>query len=230
MTVGHFQNLSSGSLLSLLSGTNNSIPLYIRTATTPALRAGTYSGHLDLRWHYSVCSLGVAGVCIGYSASPGFVRPFLLGPIDWGTGTAVRVNIELRVENDCMITAPDLDFGSAPLAGSFDPVTRTILIRCSAGAAYSVGLDDGEQPAGGVRRMRGGAHYLLYDIYKTAASSDRWGAVGGARRDSMTADTGAGIHDSVTTQGFTYRAAILPGQTTPPPGSYADTIRIDIDF
>ena len=228
LDVGVFQNLSSRSLVSLFSGTSNSIPIYIRTIATPALRAGTYSGHIDLRWYYSVCALGAA-VCLGYSESPGFSRPFL-SPINWGSGTPVRVNIELHVENDCIITAPNLDFGSSPLAGSFDPVTRTILIRCSAGAAYSVGLDDGENPAGGVRRMRSGTDHLGYEIYRTTSSSDRWGAVGGARRDSASADAGAGIYDSVTTQAFTYRAAILPGQITPPPGTYRDTIRIDVDF
>lgn len=230
LNVGVLQNLSSLSILSLFSGTNNSIPIYIRTTATPALPAGTYSGHLDLRWYYSVCGIGAVAVCIGYSESPGFVRPILLGPITWGNGTLVRVNIELRVENDCIITAPALDFGSAPLAGSFDPVTRTILIRCSAGAAYSVGLDDGENPAGGVRRMQSGANHLQYEIYKTASASDRWGAVGGARRGSASADSGAGVYDSVTTQAFTYRAAILPGQITPPPGTYRDTVRIDVDF
>lgn len=229
LNVGAFQNLSSLSIVSLFSGTNRSIPLYIRTAATSGLRAGTYSGYLDLRWYYSVCGLGVA-VCLGYSESPGFVRPILLGPVGWGGGRAVRVNIELRVENDCIITAPDIDFGTAPLAGSFNPVLRMITIRCSAGAAYSVGLDEGQNPAGGVRRMRNGAHYLHYDIYKDMTGADHWGAVGGARRSSATADVGAGMYDGFMTQAFLFIAAILPGQVTPPPGSYSDTIRIDVDF
>jgi spore coat protein U-like protein len=229
LAVGNFQNLSSFSLVSLFSGTNSSIPIYIRTAATPALRAGTYSGHIDIRWFYSVCSLGVL-LCLAHSESPGFVRPILLTPLDWGAGTAVRVNVELEVEQDCIITAPDLDFGQAPLAGSFSPVTRTILIRCSAGAAYTVGLDDGAHASGGVRRMQSGADHLQYEIYKSVASPDRWGAIGGARRGSESADSGAGVYDSVTTQGFGYRAEVLPGQATPPPGSYSDTIRIDIAF
>ncbi|WP_447952848.1 Csu type fimbrial protein [Sphingopyxis chilensis] len=229
LAVGNFQNLSSLSLVSLFSGTNSSIPIYIRTAATPALRAGTYSGHIDLRWYYSVCALGVA-VCLSHSESPGFVRPILLTPLDWGSGTAVRVNIELEVEKDCIITAPDLDFGQAPLAGSFSPVTRTILIRCSAGAAYTVGLDDGAHASGGIRRMQSGVHYLQYEIYKSVSSPDRWAAIGGARRGSETADSGAGIYDTVTTQGYGYRAEVLPGQATPPPGSYSDTIRIDVAF
>lgn len=230
LTVGTFQDLSSLSLVSLFSGTSNSIPIYIRTSPTAGLRAGTYSGHLDLRWYYSVCSLG-AVVCLSFSSSPGFVRPVpLITPINWGSGTAVRVNVELVVTNDCIITAPDLDFGSAPLVGSFNPVTRTILIRCSAGSAYTVGLDDGNHPSGGVRRMVNGGDYLAYEIYRTATSPDRWGPHGSARRSSADADSNAGIYDSVTTQSFTYRAEILPGQPNPPPGNYSDTIRIDVNF
>ncbi len=229
LTVGNFQNLSSISLVSLFAGTNNSIPVYFGTAATPGLRAGSYSGFLDLRWYYSVCSLGVA-VCLAHSSSPGFVRPIIGPPVTWGTGVPVRVNVELTVENDCIITAPNASFGPAPLVGSFNPITRTILIRCSAGAAYTVGLGDGNNPDNGVRRMRSGSNYLRYEIYKTTTSPDRWGSVGGARRASATADTNAGVYDSVTTQEFGYRAAILAGQVTPPAGVYTDTILLDVAF
>lgn len=228
LTVGNFQDLSSFSLVSLFAGTNNSIPIYFRTAATPGLRAGTYTGFMDLRWYYSVCSVGVVA-CISFSNSPGFVRPLIV-PLNWGTGVSVRVNVQMIVENDCIITAPKLEFGSAPLAGSFNPVTRTIVIRCSAGAAYTVGLDNGAHPVGGARRMTNGSNALQYEIYKTTASPDRWGDVGSARRSSLTADTNPGVHDSLTTQGFTYRAEVLPGQPTPPAGSYLDTIRIDVAF
>lgn len=78
--------------------------------------------------------------------------------------------------------------------------------------------------------MQNGANHLRYEIYKSASSPDRWGATGSARRDSGGADTGAGIYDSVTTQSYSYRAAILSGQMTPPPGEHRDTIRIDVDF
>ncbi|AMG73906.1 Csu type fimbrial protein [Sphingopyxis granuli] len=230
LTTGNFQNLSSISLLGLFSGTNNSIPIYFRTTPTTGLRAGTYTGSLDLRWYYSVCSLG-AVVCLSYSQSPGFVRPVpIFVPLNWGTGTAVQIHIELEIENDCIITAPPLDFGSAPLAGSFDPVTRTIQIRCSAGASYSVGLDNGDHALGGIRRMASGGNHLAYEIYKGASSSDRWGPLGGERRSSDTADSNAGVYDSITTQGFIYRAVIDPDQTPPPQGDYQDSVRIDVEF
>lgn len=230
LTIGAFENLSSLSLVSLFSGTNNSIPLYIRTTPTAALHAGTYSGHIDLRWHYSVCSLG-AVACLSFSASPGFVRPVpLVVPINWGSGTPVRINVELTIENDCIIAAPDADFGASPLAGSFSTITQTIHIRCSAGSVYTVGLDDGSHASGGVRRMRSGGDYLIYEIFKGPSGTDRWGPLGAARRSSAAADNNAGIYDSVTSQAFTYRARIDPAQPTPPAGSYSDTIRLDVEF
>jgi len=229
LTVGNFQNLSSTSLLSLFSGTSNSIPIYIRTTPTTGLQAGTYSGFLDMRWYHSVCSVGVLA-CLSYSNSPGLVRPLLTPPTNWGSGIAVRINVELIVEKDCIITAPNAGFGPAPLVSSFNPITRTILIRCSAGASYTVGLGDGANPDKGVRRTRSGTNYLRYEIYQGTRSTERWGSVGTARRSSGAAETNASIYDSVTTQGFDYRAAILPGQITPPPGLYTDTILVDVAF
>ncbi|HMO74436.1 MAG TPA: spore coat U domain-containing protein [Sphingopyxis sp.] len=228
--IGNFQNLSSLSLVSLFSGTDNMVPIYFRTTPTAALRAGTYTGHLDLRWFYSVCSIGVV-LCVNYSASPGFVRPLPpLVPLNWGSGTPVRVNVELTIENDCIIDAPALDFGSAPLAGGFSPVTQTIQIRCSAGAAYTVGLDNGDHASGNVRRMANGGDHLAYEIYKGASSLDRWGLLGAERRSSTAADSNAGVYDSFTAQGFTYRAVVGPAQPTPSVGNYSDTVRIDVEF
>ncbi|EQB07709.1 Csu type fimbrial protein [Novosphingobium lindaniclasticum] len=233
LPLNTLQNLSSTPLLTLLGGAGNTVPIYFRTTATPALRAGTYTGFLDLRWYYSVCSVGVVA-CLSYSNSPGLTRPLAGTPTVLGTGAPVRITVSLVVQNDCMITAPAATFGSAPLVGSFNPITRTILIRCSAGAAYSVGLDDGANADGNVRRMRAGtgaaASYLRYEIYKTAGSTERWGATGTARRSSASAESNPGIYDSVTSQGYTYRAAILPGQVTPPAGDYADTVRVDVAF
>ena len=228
--VGSFQDLSSFSLVSLFAGAGGSIPIYVRTTPTASLPAGTYTGSLDLRWYYSVCSLGVA-VCLAYSASPGFVRPVpLVTSLNWGSGTAVRINISLILEKDCLIDAPAIDFGAAPLVGSFAPVTQTLTIRCSAGAAYSVGLDNGAHAAGAQRRMTNGSAFLAYEILKGAASPDRWGPLGAERRSSGDAEINAGVYNGLAAQGFTYRARIDGAQPTPPAGSYSDTVRVDIEF
>ncbi|KLJ01601.1 spore coat U domain-containing protein [Luteimonas sp. FCS-9] len=225
-------DFSALNILNLFIGPGGSLPLYIRTTPTAGLRAGTYTGTVNLRWFFSICTLGIGPVC-AYSQSPGFQRPGLLTPINWGTGIPATVNVVLRLENDCAITAPPLDFGSAPLAGAFGPVVQQISIRCSAGAAYSVGLDDGQYFSAGWRRMRDDlvpTQFLRYELYKGAASGERWGSVGGARRASATAELNPGVHTGAAVQGFTYRALIDPTQPTPTPGVYRDTIRVDVRF
>ncbi|MCI4590294.1 spore coat U domain-containing protein [Sphingobium sp. BYY-5] len=229
--VGAEADLSTTALLTLFSGPNNSIPLFIRTSPTTGLTAGTYTGTVTIRWYFSVCTVALTVVCLGSSNSPGFNRGTT--PITWGTGAPVTVTVTLDVLPDCQITAPDLAFGAAPLVGSFRAVTRTISVRCSRGAAYSVGLGDG-QNFSGTRRMRRAAtsDYLKYEIYRGASvSAGRWGsAIAGERRSSATADSNPGIHDSSTLQGFTYSAVIDPTQPTPTAGDYADTIIVDIAF
>lgn len=229
LVVNNTLDLSSTAILTLFAGQNSTVPLFIRTSPTANLRAGTYTGTIGLRWFYSVCSVGIAA-CLSFSNSPGLVRPLLGAPTNWGQGVAVTVTVELIVQNDCIINAPSVSFGTAPLISSFNPVSRTIQIRCSAGAQYSVGLNDGANSLAGVRRMRSGTNYLSYDLYKTSTGTQRWGSVGTARRSSETADTNPQIYNSSTNQGYDYRAVILPGQTTPPPGTYTDTIQLDVTF
>lgn len=229
--AGNEFDFTSFQLLNLFSGPGGSLPLYVKTQAQPGLRAGIYSGTVNLRWYFSVCTLGVLVIC-DFSESPGFQRPILLTPLNWGSGVLTTMTVTMIVENDCAIAAPDLDFGSAPLAGSFAEATQTITIRCSAGAAYSVGLSDGNNFDGGWRRMRRAAtsDYLRYEIYQAPSSGIRWGSVGAERRSSAAAQVNPGIYDGIVQQGFTYGARIDPAQTTPQVGHYVDNIVLDIDF
>lgn len=233
LSVGSEADLSTTALLSLFSGPGSSIPLYARTTPTAGLAAGLYTGTVTLRWYFSVCTAGATAVCLAASNSPGATRSVLGSINSWGTGVPVTVAITLNVAADCQITAPDLSFGAAPLVGSFNPVTRTISVRCSRGSAYTVGLGNG-QNFSGTRRMRQGStsNYLNYEIYRgTSVASGRWGSANaGERRSSASADSNPGVYDSSTQQGFTYTAAIDPLQSTPAAGTYTDTIVVDIAF
>lgn len=229
--VGTEFDFSGFDLLNLFSGPGGAVPVYFRTTATTGLAAGSYTGSVSLRWYFSVCTLGVAA-CLAYSNSPGATRNILGILNNWGTGVPVTINVSLTVENDCIITAPDLAFGSAPLVGTFNPVTRTISIRCSAGTAYTVGLDNGANASGSTRRMRRAAtgDYLSYEIFRDTITTNRWGTVGAERRSSASADSNPGIYDGSTLQGFSYRAVIDPGQPTPTAGTYTDTIILDVTF
>lgn len=134
--------------------------------------------------------------------------------------------------NDCEMNTPPLDFGTAPLAGVFDPATQTIQIRCSRGASYDVGLSDGNHFDGGTRRMRRGASndYLEYELFQTATAPDRWGSNPGQRRSSTEADINPGVHDGSNWQGFNFRGVINPDQPTPPSGTYTDNIVVEVEI
>jgi len=232
LSVGDEFDFTSVQLLNLFSGPGGSLPLYVKTQAQPGLRAGVYTGTVDLRWYFSVCTLGLLVVC-DFSESPGFQRPIVLvRSLNWGSGALATMTVTMIVENDCAISAPNLDFGSAPFVGSFSEATQTINVRCSAGASYSVGLSDGSNFDGGWRRMRRGAtsDYLRYDIYQTPSSNTRWGSNSAERRSSASAQVNPNIYDGITQQGFTYGARIDPTQTTPQVGNYIDNIVLDILF
>lgn len=218
-------------LLTLFSGPSGNLPLYVKTAATAGLKPGTYEGTVNLRWYFSVCTLGLLVVC-DFSSSPNFQRPFLTTPLKWGDGEVSTMTVRVVVQRDCSINAPDFSFGSAPFTASFREATQTITIRCSPGTAYSVGLSDGSYFNTGSRRMRRGltGDYIRYEIYQFPASSTRWGSVGAERRSSSTADVNAGAYNGVAQQSYTYGARIDTGQPTPAAGTYVDNIVLDVQF
>lgn len=56
------------------------------------------------------------------------------------------------------------------------------------------------------------------------------GGTGSERREQSDVDTGDTIPDGITPQNFNYRAEIITSQTTPPAGTYTDSIIVDVQF
>jgi spore coat protein U-like protein len=126
------------------------------------------------------------------------------------------------VTNDCSITAPDIQFGSAPLLAGFAARSQNIGLLCTKGLVYTVGLSPGANASGGRRRMASGANRLQYDIFKPDATV--WGATGAARA------AGAGIADGLATQLMPYTARIYTDQPQPAAGTYTDSVVVDVGF
>lgn len=203
-------NLSGTTLLGLLNGAGAQVPVYIATTPGANIPAGTYTDNLQLTWTYqNICEglVNIAGLCLG----------------TLNNGTAVRtVGITLTVSNDCTITAPNIVFGSAPLISGFGTVSDKLSLVCTKGMVYTVGLSAGGDPQGGRRRMASGANRLAYDIFKP--DNTVWGSVGTARA------AGPGAADGTSVQQLPYTATIYPNQSTPPAGSYSDSIVVDVSF
>lgn len=216
-TVDYYNGTILG-LLGLGNSNSVSIPLYLRTNSgTFNLRAGTYTDTITVNWDWKVCKgVSILFICLGYSQ---------------GQATWVG-HVSLNVQNDCMINAPDINFGSVPLTSSFNPVSQTISIYCTKGTSYSVGLSNGSNVSGNQRRLAYNGHYLNYEIYQGSTSNLRWGTSGSERRFSANADINPGVGSGSNSliQGFIYQAIILPGQATPPAGTYTDRIILDISF
>ena len=202
--------------LGLLNGTTpKSVPLYLRTAVGSNVAAGLYQETLSIAWDWNYCSgIGLGAICIGRD-------------INKGTRT---LTVSVQVTNDCQITTPNISFGSAPVVGAFAAVNQSISLSCTKGSNYTVGLDDGQNAAGGRRRMKSAANnYLSYDIFKSAGAV-RWGPLTTARRASSDANVNPGAGTGTGSQVFNYNARVYSDQATPPAGSYVDNVVLDVQF
>ncbi|MBK5304322.1 spore coat protein U domain-containing protein [Erwinia sp. TH29] len=193
------------------------VPIYLGTTIGSNVAAGIYSETLSIAWDWNYCSgIGIGNICLGRDISSG--------------NTTLTVN--MTVVNDCTITAPNISFGSASMISTFATVTgQTINLACTKGSAYTVGLDDGQHAVGvgGRRQMISGSNYLAYDIFKSAGTT-RWGSVSTARRTSSDAEVNPGNGLGTGSQIFNYNAKIYTDQSTPPPGTYLDSVVLDVGF
>ncbi|UNK79782.1 spore coat U domain-containing protein [Sphingopyxis granuli] len=199
-------------ILGLFNSSDGSLPIYLRTGSGNHVAAGTYTSTISIQWDWHLCAVGLFGLCI----------------YDDGTDTST-INVTMVVTADCVLSAPPVNFGSAAFAGSFDPVTQTLTVRCTKGENYSVGIDNGLHYAAN-RRLSDGTNFISYEIYYPQGSNDRWGFSAGERRSSNEATTGGGIYTGTSDQTYTFRAEILAGQITPPAATYSDTLTVDIQF
>lgn len=205
-------------LLGLLtSSTPRNVPLYMRTLTGGNVAAGLYQETLNINWNWSYCpNVGIGGVCVGAR----------------DTGSATRqMTVSLVVTNDCQISSSSINFGAAPVVGSFSPVNQSVSLSCTKGSNYTVGLSDGLNAQGGRRRMSNpvAGGFLAYDIFKSAGML-RWGAEGSARRSIVDADINPGVSTGTGNQVFNYNARVYTDQPTPPEGSYSDSVILDVQF
>ncbi len=201
-------------LIGLLGGLNFSIPLYIRTLTGQNVAAGSYSGTLNVLTGYAICTgIGAAGQCM-----PGGLQ----------SGSTVEpMTVTLTITNDCTtITAPDINFGTAPLVTAFGTVSQTITVICTKGSTYTVGLNNCNNAVNTVRNMANGNSLISYDIFK-GSGGGRWGDTGG---DRWSSSLSSGVSTDGMLRSYHYVAEILPGQATPPAGAYSDNLVVDLSF
>jgi spore coat protein U-like protein len=140
-----------------------------------------------------------------------------------GTATTT-MPVTMTITAGCTVTATSVAFGTQSTLGAATPATGTLGVTCTNTTPYTVSLDAGAGTGGTttVRKMTGPAAAVLnYSLYRDASFTQNFGNTIGT---DTAAGTGNGNSQTITVYGR------VPAQTSPAPGSYADTVNVTITF
>ena len=129
--------------------------------------------------------------------------------------------VTATVTSQCSVSASTLDFGAVGLLLANTDGTSNVTVQCASGAAYQVGLDNGQHASGTTRRMQGPGGLVTYELYRNPTRTQRWGST--LNTDTV-AGSGNGSSQTLTVYGR------VPNQTTPSAGTYNDTITVTVTY
>jgi spore coat protein U-like protein len=132
--------------------------------------------------------------------------------------------VQVTIAATCTInSASTLNFGSVGILSANTDQTSTIQVQCTNTTPYNIGLDAGTGSGATVasRKLTSGANTVNYSLYSDTGRATVWG-------NTVSTDTVAGTGNG-SAQSFTVYGRIPP-QTTPAPGSYADTITVTVTY
>jgi spore coat protein U-like protein len=205
-----YMNPTLVSLLGLFNNNTFNAPIYAALTGTPNVSAGTYTDTLTVQWNYYVCNgIQIGQLCVFYET---------------GT-TSITINVTLEVSKDCRINAPNIVFGSVALVSQFQPVSQAVLVDCTKNSSYNVSFSKGN--SGVARPWRtmsdGSGNNLQYNIYRIDGTT-----IWDDTNPMASATLGTG--STTANQVQSYVAKINTAQTTPPAGSYSDSVSVIITF
>ncbi len=167
--------------------------------------------HLGGRAAAAVAGLLLASACIPSAARA-------------GTATTTMA-VSMTITAGCTVVAnPTLAFPGAATLGTPVTATGTISVTCTNSSPYNVGLDKGAGTGATitVRKMTGPASATInYGLYQNAGLTTNFGNTVGTDTE---AGTGTGAAQTISVFGQ------VPAQTSPAPGSYADTVNVTVTF
>jgi spore coat protein U-like protein len=111
----------------------------------------------------------------------------------------------------------------------------TFTVSCSRSSGdptsltYTVGVDNGSNPAGGYNRARRGttSSYVSYELYRDSSCSVLWGATA-AQRITDTITWSSAADTSTISRPSTYWACGVAGQTGMTSGVYTDSVQMTL--
>lgn len=125
----------------------------------------------------------------------------------------------------CVVVPTPMAFGTlSQLDGNPNDSSALVTVTCTPGTAFDVGMNNGVNASGGVRRMKAllSSDYVEYHLYSDGARSVPWGNTVGTN----TVHDTAGLLPSIMTV-----YGRIPGSAPLAPlGSYADTVTVTVTF
>ena len=118
----------------------------------------------------------------------------------------------------------NVDFGSEGVIDTNVDAAGSVGVQCTKNTTYNIGLSAGSGAGATVaaRKMTGpGSETVTYSLYRDADHSQVWGTTIGT--DTISG-TGTGASQSYPVYGR------VQAQTTPPPGTYTDTVVATVTY
>lgn len=125
---------------------------------------------------------------------------------------------QMNVPNQCQLTATDLDFGTQATPLAQTDSQSTITVRCTNNTPFTVGLNGGLT---GNREMTNGTDLVSYELYQDPARNQLWDNTGNRQ-----SGTGLGTGSAILLNVF----GRLPADPLAAPGTYTDTVTVDVSF
>lgn len=127
--------------------------------------------------------------------------------------------------NACAVVASPLVFGTLnQLNGGNNDSQTSVVVTCTPGTVYDVGLDNGAHASGGVRHMTPtlGSSTIPYAIYSNASRSTAWGNTVGTNTVNGTA--------GVLPATLTVYGRVPAGAAPVAADAYTDAVTVTVTF
>jgi spore coat protein U-like protein len=155
----------------------------------------------------------------------------LVGGPAAATTTTQTFAVSLTIQAQCVINSTaTLNFGTAGVLGGAGGTTNTdqsatLAVQCTDTTPFHIGLDAGTTTGGTTTTRKllntGSSATVNYTLWQDSGHATNWGNNPGT--DTVD-DTGNGASKTYTIYGR------IPPQTTPAPGTYADTVTVTVTY
>ncbi|MCF6322465.1 MAG: spore coat U domain-containing protein [Rhizobiaceae bacterium] len=138
--------------------------------------------------------------------------------------TTTSFTSQIIIQNSCnIIAATNLDFGIHGVLATNVDSASVLLVNCTSGSSFDVGLNEGTTPGGttATRKMDSGSDTIDYTLSQDGGHTTNWGNTVGT--DTLSA-TGTGTLQAIAI------FARVPAQATPAAGTYTDTVTVTVTF